>query len=324
MRQERPQVRGKKAAKPVKPLKRAMTISGRDWSWEIRGGLLKVRDDKGQTTTVKREEFHQFATITPGDVKRFIKNDLKPVAYADDSERARWQAAHGEMFEEGDDEEEEICSVTDKPLRNSVELNGETWTYVVDAVNVLVRKYDGTTWTFGKDEFHRFSTVTPGDIKRFILNDCEPVDYPFGGERERWQKVHDGVDLETERERMKKYTAGLPEEWKKKVESGEIFVDDEGVPVDPADDFYPEHAKVERAQGDSQVIGEFLDWLTNERPKGVIFLCERHPTHQVGDLWVPFNKGIEKLLAEYFGIDEAKLEKEKREILARQRKANKS
>ena len=205
-----------------------------------------------------------------------------------------------------------------KPLKRSMTIDDKEWSYDVSAVYMRVRSPEGKTIKLTRAEFHRFATITPADVKRFILNGLDPVDYPFGGDREKWQRLHDGMDDEDEAEDE----LNAEEEWERKVESGEIFVDEDGDPLDPADELYPEHAKLKKAQDKSQAIGEFLDWLSNERPKGNIFLCERHPTHEVGDLWMPFNQGSERLLAEYFGIDEAKLEAEKRKILDAQRKAN--
>ena len=83
---------------------------------------------------------------------------------------------------------------------------------------------------------------------------------------------------------------------------------------------YPEHKKLEKARDDSHLIGEFLEWLTNEKQ---IRLCTyekegtRHP--DTGE-FVLLNKSIEQLLAEYFGIDLNKLEKENQQILEEQRK----
>lgn len=74
----------------------------------------------------------------------------------------------------------------------------------------------------------------------------------------------------------------------------------------------PELDKMLKNKDQSQTIGEFLDWLQNEKE---IVLCkwdnkisEHHP--------FPFYTSIEKLLAEYFGIDLDKCEKERRAILA--------
>ncbi len=175
-----------------------------------------------------------------------------------------------------------------RDLKRVLSIKGCEWSYLVTKSLVKVRDNTGKTTTISREKFHDFATVTPADVKRFILNGLKPFDYSKDDARA---------------------------EWERKFGDGEIFADDDGGdPLDPEDDFYPEHAKLQKVKDESQTIGEFLDWLTNERPSGVVFLCERHPTHEVGDIWVPFNKGIERLLAEYFEIDEKKLESEKRQI----------
>ena len=64
---------------------------------------------------------------------------------------------------------------------------------------------------------------------------------------------------------------------------------------------YPEHDKLGAVSEASQAIGEFLDncGYTLCKPEGNFF----HP------------KGIPTILAEYFGIDQKKLEAEKRQVL---------
>ena len=78
----------------------------------------------------------------------------------------------------------------------------------------------------------------------------------------------------------------------------------------------PELNKIKKNQFESQTIGEFLDWLQNE--KGII-LCvydkdvsEHHP--------YPIRESIEQLLAKYFRIDLQKAEKERVAILDNLRK----
>lgn len=90
---------------------------------------------------------------------------------------------------------------------------------------------------------------------------------------------------------------------------------------DPA---FPEHAKLAAVKGQSQAIGDFLEWLSGGRPDGPVFLCERRPGVEIDNIWAPITASADRLLAEYFGIDPAKLEQEKRMILAAQRKANRS
>lgn len=63
--------------------------------------------------------------------------------------------------------------------------------------------------------------------------------------------------------------------------------------------------------GDSQTIGEFLDWLQHERAKAVT-LCILSDY----DRFVPLRVRIEQLLAEYFEIDLDKVERERRGVLA--------
>lgn len=112
---------------------------------------------------------------------------------------------------------------------------------------------------------------------------------------------------------------------------------------------YPEHDKLAKVDGESQVIGAFLDWLTNEHGA---FLC-RHHTHDdacdCADPWYtrvqladplrcptcdsirratrhhvcgmlemypnPIHRSIEDWLALYFDIDPGRLEEEKRAML---------
>jgi hypothetical protein len=79
---------------------------------------------------------------------------------------------------------------------------------------------------------------------------------------------------------------------------------------------YPEHSKLRVVKERSQVIGGFLHWLREER-KPALYLFT----------WIngePDMAGIsaEALLAEYFGIDLAKLSEEKDRMLDEQRRLN--
>lgn len=71
---------------------------------------------------------------------------------------------------------------------------------------------------------------------------------------------------------------------------------------------YPEHDKLRAVKENSQVIGEFLDWLINEQH--VVLATHR------GHILMPVVSSIQKWLARYFDIDEDRLEDEKRAILA--------
>lgn len=70
---------------------------------------------------------------------------------------------------------------------------------------------------------------------------------------------------------------------------------------------YPECEKMKDVQEDSQKIGEFLDWLLNKR--GLV-ICKWEKSG-----YFEYRRNIEELLAEYFGIDLNKVEKEKRQML---------
>ena len=96
----------------------------------------------------------------------------------------------------------------------------------------------------------------------------------------------------------------------------------------------PELDKIEKARDDSQKLGEFLEWLFGE--KGcVIAKYHEHTPFCYGDddsydlvcgyhrdELHPIHSNINTLLAEYFGVDEAKAEQERRAILDALRKEN--
>lgn len=71
----------------------------------------------------------------------------------------------------------------------------------------------------------------------------------------------------------------------------------------------PELDKMVAVRDQSQVIGEFLDWLKHERG------CAFYDVELI-----PIHDSIEELLARFFGIDLDKVEAERREILAEIRK----
>jgi hypothetical protein len=74
---------------------------------------------------------------------------------------------------------------------------------------------------------------------------------------------------------------------------------------------YPECEKMAAVKDKSQIIGEFLEWLTHERLIRVE-LCVRNDIH---DNLIPCYPSTEELLAEFFDIDLNKIEKEKRQML---------
>lgn len=81
---------------------------------------------------------------------------------------------------------------------------------------------------------------------------------------------------------------------------------------------YPEHEKLQALDGQNQCLGEFLEWLSNQGY--VICVCR---TQRIDDVYMPAYKPISRWLAEYFGIDEVKLENEKRAMIDELRRRNK-
>ena len=77
---------------------------------------------------------------------------------------------------------------------------------------------------------------------------------------------------------------------------------------------YPEHEKLKVVSDESQAVGEFVDWLGNERG---IFLAE-----QKGFEFFPMSVSIQSLLSEFFEIDMNKIEAEKRQMLDELRNAS--
>ena len=69
----------------------------------------------------------------------------------------------------------------------------------------------------------------------------------------------------------------------------------------------PELDRMRAVKDDSQVIGQFLDSLSERG----LTLCE----HDDRDRLWPVNKSIERLLADYYEIDLTKVENERRAIL---------
>lgn len=77
-----------------------------------------------------------------------------------------------------------------------------------------------------------------------------------------------------------------------------------------SDTKYPLNNKFERVSDLTHAIASFLEWA--EKQKG-LSLCE--PYKPQYSWFTPIHTGKEQLLLEFFGIDLAELEKEKREML---------
>ncbi len=75
----------------------------------------------------------------------------------------------------------------------------------------------------------------------------------------------------------------------------------------------PELDKMKSIQGQSQQIGQFLDWLQGD---GGMTIAEYLGTDtEAGDVLYPVQDSIEKILAAYFKIDLKKVERERQAIL---------
>lgn len=74
----------------------------------------------------------------------------------------------------------------------------------------------------------------------------------------------------------------------------------------------PEHEKLAKIQKESQTCGEFMDWLFSEK-KIILAKYDGELGHE--RLW-PSGAVVVDLLAEFFGIDQSKIEDEKRALLA--------
>lgn len=70
----------------------------------------------------------------------------------------------------------------------------------------------------------------------------------------------------------------------------------------------PEMDKIKAVQDQSQTIGEFLEWLSEEG----FTICELAEDR---DLFLPHRRSIEERLGDYFEIDTEEAERERQRIL---------
>jgi len=80
-------------------------------------------------------------------------------------------------------------------------------------------------------------------------------------------------------------------------------------------DKYPEHEKLAKIKDRSQTIGEFVDWLQNE--KSYILASWNEDRH--APRLYPAHVSTERLLAQYFDIDLVIVEQERRSMLKEMR-----
>jgi len=76
----------------------------------------------------------------------------------------------------------------------------------------------------------------------------------------------------------------------------------------------PEHDKLSaaKAQDATQTVGEFIDWLGEQ---GIFLMTSAMDEESHRERWVPV-EASHRLMARFFGIDEHRLEEEKRALLA--------
>ena len=89
----------------------------------------------------------------------------------------------------------------------------------------------------------------------------------------------------------------------------------------------PELDKLQKVKDKSQAIGEFFDWLKEE--KGIFLAIDNGKIMGLTGLKkryiIPYYGNFSSLLSEFFEIDERKIEEERREVLefARRLQTNK-
>lgn len=84
---------------------------------------------------------------------------------------------------------------------------------------------------------------------------------------------------------------------------------------------YPEHEKLKAVSDKSQEIGQFLDWMRDEKGYQFGFLGDADSGEDPGRIY-PTYLDVTRVLADYFDIDLKKIEQEKREMLKSIRSAD--
>lgn len=90
---------------------------------------------------------------------------------------------------------------------------------------------------------------------------------------------------------------------------------------------YPEHEKLDGIKDKSQLLGDLLEHL-RQKGVGLYYYVEDSQTNRRGekipvDIITPYRHSIPEILADFFGIDLAKLDAEKNKMLEEFRKQNK-
>ncbi len=83
---------------------------------------------------------------------------------------------------------------------------------------------------------------------------------------------------------------------------------------------YPEHQKLKAVQQHSQVIGEFLEWLSSEEQGYTLCAFDQNKGDE--GQYFPANLNLNVTLAQFFKIDLNKIEQERCQMLDELRDAN--
>lgn len=78
---------------------------------------------------------------------------------------------------------------------------------------------------------------------------------------------------------------------------------------------YPEHAKLKPIQPLTQAVGDFMEWLAEQK----LPICEM-TRDEAWSQYLPTMRSRDRLLAEHFGINQKRLDKEKDAMLEEHRR----
>ena len=79
---------------------------------------------------------------------------------------------------------------------------------------------------------------------------------------------------------------------------------------------YPEHEKLTKIKDNSQLLAEFLEWALGKDYAFCQRITVEGGTPYERTVYHPYSSSVDKILAEFYEIDLAELENEKRQMLA--------
>lgn len=97
--------------------------------------------------------------------------------------------------------------------------------------------------------------------------------------------------------------------------AGFVWIDDPARKPAPKPEGYPDTTELDRlvaVSDESQRLGEFLDWLEEQ---GYHICTYTEPSVDEEEFFYPIGTNFEKLLAQHYGIDLDKVERERRAVL---------